>query len=124
MTLGHLSIGFAAKRFAPRVPLAVLLIATQAIDIEYGLFASLGLERSMSYRPWSHSLIMALGWSLLALLITTPIYQNRLWGLVIGLVVFSHWILDFITMKGLTISIAPKPGLGLGLYNVVFAESD
>ncbi len=41
MTLGHLAVGFAAKSLAPRVNLAVLLIASQTIDLLYNL---LGLK--------------------------------------------------------------------------------
>jgi hypothetical protein len=122
MTLGHLSIGFAAKRFAPRVPLAVLLIASQTIDILYGRFTAFGLEKSLDYRPWSHSLVMAIVWSLLAFLITAPVYRDRRCGLVIGLVVFSHWILDFVILTNSILFFAATPKFGLGLYNVAFRK--
>lgn len=43
--LGHLGFGFAAKAIAPKVHLAVLLIATELIDILWGIFYFTGIDR-------------------------------------------------------------------------------
>src|SRR5438132_9021662 len=70
MFVGHLALGFAAKRATPRVSLAVLLTASQLADVLWPLFLALGLEQVridpgntaftpldfVSY-PYSHSLV-------------------------------------------------------------------
>ena len=98
--LGHIGFGFAAKPIAPKVHLLVLLIATELIDILWGFFYFTGIDRNgvgIYSSPWSHSLFMSVIWSVLAALIAVRIYHDRRSGIVIGLLVFSHWVIDFIT---------------------------
>jgi hypothetical protein len=67
MFIGHLALGFAAKRAAPRVSLAVLFSAAQLADILAGLRrsassrsacrASPRSRRSIRQLPYSHSLV-------------------------------------------------------------------
>ena len=71
--------------------------------------------------PWSHSLLMALVWSLVVGGVYALIARYRRGGIVVGVGVFSHWLLDFV-------SHAPDmplyPGgakVGLGLWNVPVA---
>ena len=133
--LGHIGFGFAVKPIAPKVHLLVLLIATELIDILWGVFYFTGLDRnrvSIDSSPWSHSLFMSVIWSLLAALIAARIYRDRRSGIVIGLLVFSHWVIDFIThpMGAIFGGIPLPPDLplffngssrvGLGLYNHSF----
>ena len=115
---GHLAIGFAAKKYAPRIPVAVILISAYAIDLIYFIFLALGIE-TLDYDPWSHSLLMAIIWSLCAGLLTWSIYKELRSGLVIGLVVFSHWILDFIVWDNLPIFFGKTNRVGLGLYDKI-----
>ena len=75
MFIGHLALGFAAKRAAPRVSLAVLFSAAQLADILWPVFIALGVEQVrivpgftaftpfdfVSY-PYSHSLVFLIGW--------------------------------------------------------------
>src|SRR5213593_2871722 len=75
MFVGHLALGFAAKRATPRVSLAVLLTASQLADVLWPIFLALGLEQVridpgntaftpldfVSY-PYSHSLVMLVIW--------------------------------------------------------------
>ena len=77
MFVGHLALGFAAKRATPRVSLAVLLTASQLADVLWPLFLALGLEQVridpgntaftpldfVSY-PYSHSLVTLIVWGL------------------------------------------------------------
>ena len=98
--LGHLGFGFAAKPIAPKVHLAVLLIASELIDILWAIFYFTGIDRGsigMDSSPWSHSLFMSCVWSVIAALVAARIYHDRRSGLVMGLLVFSHWVIDFIT---------------------------
>lgn len=133
--LGHLGLGFAAKLYAPKVHLAVLLIATELIDILWGVFYFLGIDRDnvgVDSSPWSHSLFMSVIWSVMAALLIARLYHNSRSGIITGLLVFSHWIIDFITHPmGAIFGSAPLPpdlplfftgssNVGLGLYNHSF----
>ena len=45
MFIGHLALGFAAKKAAHRVPLVVLFAACQLADLLWPVFLVLGIER-------------------------------------------------------------------------------
>ena len=80
MFVGHYGPSFAGKAFDKdnRVPLWLLFIAVQFIDVLWGIFVLLGVEKvrivpslpssplDLYYMPYTHSLVGALGWSLLA----------------------------------------------------------
>ncbi|CAG0936512.1 hypothetical protein TFLX_05389 [Thermoflexales bacterium] len=118
---GHLAVGLAAKRVAPRAPLIVLLLASELLDILCFVFIFAGLERAgegsdLGYLPWSHGLFMAVVWSLAAGAIAWLFSRDRRVSIVIGLVVFSHWVLDFIAHDpDLPLFFAGSPLVGLGL---------
>ena len=133
--LGHLGFGFAAKPIAPKVHLVTLLIASELIDILWGIFYFSGLDRGNvdgNSFPWSHSLLMSVIWSVLTALLAGLIYHDKRSGIIIGLVVFSHWGIDLITHPmGAILGGKPLPPdlplffnsshkLGLGLYNHSF----
>jgi hypothetical protein len=133
--LGHLGFGFAAKPIVPKVPVVVLLVATELIDILWAFIYFTGIDRSnvgMSSSPWSHGLFMSVIWSLLAAFLAARIYRDRRSGIVIGLLVFSHWVVDFVTHPmgaifggkplppDLPIFFNGSPIVGLGLYNHSF----
>lgn len=113
---GHLAIGFAAKKYAPQIPLIAFLIAAYAIDLLYFIFLIAGLDR-MDYNPWSHSLLMAIFWSVSASLITWVFSRKLRGGLMIGFVVFSHWILDIIVWDNIPVVFEKTHRIGFGLYN-------
>ncbi len=130
--LGHLGLGFAAKVIAPKVHLAVLLVATELIDILWGIFYFTGIDRGgagLDSSPWSHSLFMSAIWSVLAAVLAAWIYHDRRSGIVAGLLVFSHWVIDSFTHPmGAILGGSPlppdlplfmngSPKVGLGLYN-------
>jgi len=115
---GHLAIGFAAKKYAPQIPVIVFLIAAYAIDLIYFIFLALGIDK-LDYDPWSHRLFMAVIWSISAALITLFFSRKLRSGLVIGLVVFSHWILDFIVWDNLPVFFDKTHSVGLGLYDKI-----
>ena len=98
--LGHLGFGFAIKPLVPKVHILVLLTATELIDILWGVFYFTGIDSNnvgTDSSPWSHSLFMSVIWSFLAALLAARIYHDRHSGIVIGFLVFSHWVIDFIT---------------------------
>jgi membrane-bound metal-dependent hydrolase YbcI (DUF457 family) len=134
--LGHIGVGFAVKPLAPKVPVGVLLVATEVIDILWAFFYFTGIDRdasSVSTSPLSHSLFMSVVWSVIAALLAAFIYRDRRSGMVVGLLVFSHWVVDFITHPmgailggnplppDLSLFFHGSPNVGLGLYNHSFA---
>lgn len=113
MFIGHYSAAFAAKRVAPALPLPLLFVACQIIDIFWGAFVLLEIEKlrivpgftasndlDLYYMPYTHSLSSALAWSLGAALLcwlATPGIAARLrTAIVIGVTVSSHWTLDLL----------------------------
>jgi len=52
--IGHFAVGLATKPVAPKVPLAVLFLATVILDILAIAFAFVGIESVKTGIPWSH----------------------------------------------------------------------
>ncbi len=46
--------------------------------------------------PWSHSLLMALIWSTVGMIGFMFFGQDPVTSLLLGLLVFSHWVVDFL----------------------------
>lgn len=135
MFYGHIGVALAAKPLAPKVSVGVMLVAATAIDTLCGVFTAFGLEwvntaNGECYLAWSHGLFMSVVWSLLALGIAWLVTRNWKMSLVIAGLVFSHWVLDFISHpmgmgrslpKDLPLFFDGSPKVGLGLYNSVIA---
>jgi len=115
---GHLAIGFAVKRWDSKIPLIWYLIGANFIDIVYLLLTVLGIE-SFGNNPWTHSLLMAIVYANLGGLLTYIICRERNSSILMGIVIFSHWLLDFIVWDNLPIAFSKTPVLGLGLYNII-----
>ena len=129
---GHFGIAFAAKPIAPKAPLWMLLVASEALDFLSFLFITIGVEKmavtqfdfqnglrfvSEASVPWSHGLFMSIVWSLLFLAVAYLFFRDWKAGGMIGLVTFSHWILDFIVHPpDLPVLFRNSPLLGLGLW--------
>jgi hypothetical protein len=129
--LAHLGAGLAAKRIAPEINVGYLILGAYALDFIWGGFVAAGVEHALKpdavVAPayWDHGLFMATVWSLLAGLIAAWIGRNKRTGIVFGLVVFSHWVLDFITHPmtavfphdtGLPLFFSDSPLIGFGMY--------
>ena len=130
--VGHLAVGCAAKPAAPKTPLWVLLLATEVLDLLSFGFVTIGVEEvSLSLSdflqgkivlsvPWSHGLFMSVIWSVLTSAIIFLIYREHRTASIIGLVVFSHWVLDFIVHPpDLPLLFSGSPMVGLGLWTSV-----
>jgi hypothetical protein len=129
--LAHLGVGLAAKPVAPKVPLVVLLVSAYVIDIVWGVFFFAGIEHLpqpglTTTSPWSHGLFMSVIWSVLAALLAALISRNARISIVIGLLVFSHWVVDFISHPmtavfpgdtGLPLFFEGSPTVGLGVWS-------
>lgn len=120
MYLGHFAVGLAAKPIAPKVPLGILLVATQVIDILYAIFVLVDVGHLGGASPWDHGLLMSTVWSATAFLIAFAFFQDIRSAIVVGLLVLSHWIGDFFSWDhALPLSFDDSPAVGLGLYNSV-----
>lgn len=130
MFVGHYAAALAAKAIEPRAPLWTLVGAAQLVDIGWAGLVMAGVERVsfdatlpgsplvLEHMPWTHSLPAALLWSAGALLLARLLRLP--WGaaIAIGLVVFSHWGLDFLVHRP---DLELWPGgekVGLGWWNL------
>jgi hypothetical protein len=129
---GHLGIAFAAKPIVPKAPLWALLVASEALDLLFFGFSVFGIEKagitqvsiadgikivSPGLIPWSHGLFMSLVWSALASGIAYLLLRDRRASGVIGLVLFSHWVLDFLVhLPDLPLLFAGSTTVGFSLW--------
>jgi multisubunit Na+/H+ antiporter MnhC subunit len=127
-------MGLVAKRFDVKAPLWFLLTASILPDIlglgfrmlgienyDYNTFdAALGTYVHIPMRKyWSHGLLMTFVWAALVGAVAYLVWRDRWTSVTIGLVVFSHWVLDFITHPpDLPLLFAGSPQVGLGLWSV------
>jgi membrane-bound metal-dependent hydrolase YbcI (DUF457 family) len=132
MFIGHFAVGFAAKRMAPRASLGTLLMAAQFIDLLWPTLLLLGIERvriapgitaftplDFEHYPWTHSLLAVLNWGLLFGVVYFLIRRDRRTSIVLGLLVVSHWLLDFLTHRPDLLLWPGSPRVGLGLWDSV-----
>lgn len=133
MFIGHFGISFAAKKFAPKVSLATLFIATQFVDILWPFLLVLGVEKvavtpgytktnafEFLHFPYTHSLFMGLVWGVIVGGIHWLVKHDKRSALVIGFCVLSHWLLDVIVhIADLPLSPFGNYKVGFGLWNYV-----
>ena len=133
MFVGHYGVSFAAKKAEPGVPLWVLFIAVQLLDVLWAPFVLLGIEKvrivpgitasnplDLYYMPYTHSLVAAIGWSVVAFLayrLTVRSAPTRA-ALIVGVAVFSHWVLDFLVHRPDLPLYDNTAKVGLGLWNL------
>lgn len=128
MFLGHFGVAFAAKKAAPKASLGILVVAAQFADMLWPVLLLLGIEQvrivpgllpasnfDFTSYPISHSLVAELGWGVLLGLVYFAIKRDTGAALLVGCLVPSHWVLDFIAHRpDLPIYPGgPKHGLGM-----------
>jgi membrane-bound metal-dependent hydrolase YbcI (DUF457 family) len=132
--IGHFALAFAAKRAAPRTSLATLVGAAQFADLLWPVLVALGMEHVridpgntrftpldfVSY-PYSHSLLTLCVWGAALAWIYLRRGGDRRAAVVVGLLVVSHWVLDFATHRPDMPIYPGSPKVGLGLWNSVAA---
>jgi hypothetical protein len=134
MFVGHYAVSFYIKSREPRIPLWVLCIAVQLVDVAWGILVWLGIEKlamvpgitrasplDLIYVPYTHSLLAVLGWALLAFWLWIR------WGgkgirrigpaMLIVLAVLSHWGADFLVHRPDLPLYDNTAKVGLGLWN-------
>jgi hypothetical protein len=132
MFVGHYGVSFAAKRADPTIPLWVLFIAVQLLDVIWASLILLGVERvrivpgftasnalDLYYMPYTHSLLAAITWSLVGGIAYSLFFRPTAVraSVIVGLAVFSHWVLDFIVHRPDLPLYDNTMKVGLGLWN-------
>src|SRR6267143_2440636 len=133
MFVGHYSVAFAAKSEKNKIPLWVLFIAVQFLDFIWATLELLGIEKlrvikgftagsmlDSYFHPYSHSLPSALIWSAIAAVVYKAIWRAKASNsaaVVVGLAVFSHWLLDFIAHPRDLPLYDNTMKVGLGMWN-------
>lgn len=132
MIAGHFGFAAIVKSREPKVPLWSLMLATAWLDIVFiPLFVMKietakpvpglpgGYGENIIYADYTHSLLGALALSAVFALIFGPLWGKRC-AIVLGLVSFSHWMLDLIVhrhdMPLLPGNLGHLPRLGFGLW--------
>lgn len=134
MFIGHYALGLAAKRYAPRTSLGTLFVAPTLADLLWPVFLLLGWEHAhvvpgpnpfltlwLDDYPISHSLFTLIVWGALFGYLYRRRSGDQRAALVIGALVVSHWVLDFITHRPDEPIYPGGPEVGLGLWNYVAA---
>ena len=135
MFAGHYAAAIAAKAAEPRAPMWTLVAGAQLIDIGWSVLVMTGVERGsldptlpgsafvLAYMPFTHSLPGVIGWALGATLLAR--YLLRLgWtpAVMIGAVVFSHWLLDLLVHRPDLELYPDGPKAGFALWNLPVIE--
>ncbi|MFD3685949.1 permease [Nocardiopsis sp. NPDC058631] len=136
MLAGHFGVAGIVKAWRPALPMGALLVATQLPDLLFAPLAVAGIETGapaeeglsgygslLISAPYTHSLVGNLVFALLVGVLVHVFLRER-WGrdagLVLGGVVFSHWVLDLLVhrpdMPFLPGGAGDLPLLGLGLW--------
>lgn len=129
MFIGHYAVGFALKKKATTVPLWLLFVSVQFVDILAFLFILLGIEKItynpvenpflrtiLEFVPYSHSLLSNAILSLLVLLIFWK-FKTKEWGITLSIGVFSHWFIDTLAHAGDMPLLFNELKVGLGLWH-------
>jgi hypothetical protein len=129
MFVGHYGPSLGLRHASGGVPLWVLFLAAQLVDIAWSLLVLAGVEKvritpgftassplDLYYMPYTHSLTASAVWAVVAGALASFVWGRR-GGLVVGLCVIAHWLLDL----PVHVSDLPLWGdahkVGLGLWN-------
>jgi membrane-bound metal-dependent hydrolase YbcI (DUF457 family) len=132
MFIGHLAVALGVKKAAPRMPLGLLVGGTFGLDLLWPILMLAGVESvridpgntaftplAFDSYPWSHSLLLAVFWSLVAGALVGLSWKSVMPGLLMGMTVVSHWLLDWVTHRPDLPLWPGGPEVGLGLWNSI-----
>ncbi len=142
MITGHFAAALALKSYDKSIPLWVLFLGSQLVDIFFMLLLLLGIEHlrivpdinasndlDLYYYPFTHSLLITPLWMLgfiglyfLAKKFSPHKYLaphkiNKSIVVILGLVVASHWLFDLFTHTPDLPLIGDSYKVGFGLWN-------
>jgi membrane-bound metal-dependent hydrolase YbcI (DUF457 family) len=135
MFIGHYGVAFAAKPVRQRLPLWLLFIAVQWLDVVWSVLVMLGVERmrivkgfteansmDLYYMPYTHGLIGALALSAAFGGVTLLFLRDRKAAsfVVIAGAVFSHWLLDLVVHVRDLPLLGDSMKVGFGLWRHVW----
>lgn len=133
MFVGHYGPAFLAKRLDPTIPLWILFLAVQLVDIFWAIFVFLGVEKvrivpgftrtnplDLYYMPYTHSLPGSLAWAAAAAILYRLISGSGRAALLVGAAVFSHWPLDLIVHRPDLALYDNSAKVGFGLWDYPF----
>lgn len=128
MFVGHYAPSFGFRR-AATVPLWVLFLAAQSVDILWAALVLTDVEKlrlipgftatsplALDYMPYSHSLAATLAWGLLLGGLGALVWSSR-GGVVIGACVIAHWFLDLLVHTPDLPLVGNRWKVGFGLWN-------
>src|SRR5687768_12407655 len=113
MFVGHYGVSFAIKSLDKRIPLWLLFVAVQLVDVLWAIFVLTGIEKvritpgitatnplDLYYMPYTHSLVAGLFWSGVGFIGYKVARKGASYAaLFVALAVFSHWVLDLIVHR-------------------------
>ena len=132
MFVGHYGPALAGKSLRKSIPLWVLFLAVQLLDVFWSIFVLLGIEKvrivpgitvtnplDLYFMPYTHSLPAALLWSIAAGLIYKSVRSSDGWlaAQIVAGAVFSHWVLDLVVHRPDLALYDDTLKVGLGLWN-------
>jgi membrane-bound metal-dependent hydrolase YbcI (DUF457 family) len=131
MFVGHYGVSFAAKSIEKNIPLWLLFIAVQFVDVLWAILVLAGIEKvtitpgitatnplDLYYMPYTHSLLGSVCWAGVGFIAYKLIRRSPASSaLVVAAAIFSHWILDLIVHRPDLPLYDNSHKLGLGLWN-------
>jgi hypothetical protein len=122
----------AAKAAKNSIPLWILFIAVQLLDVFWSIFVLLDIEKvrivpgitatnplDLYYMPYTHSLLGAMLWSVAAGVAYYMFRRPEGWSAdtIVGAAVLSHWALDWLVHRPDLPLYDNSLKVGLGLWN-------
>ncbi|MGO8914827.1 MAG: hypothetical protein ACLQJR_02840 [Stellaceae bacterium] len=135
MFIGHYGPAFAGKALGPGIPLWLLFVAVQGLDIGWAILVLAGIEKlrilpgftegsafDLYYMPYTHGLIGALVISTLLGGTAALFLREARTGvfLIIAGATFSHWLLDLVVHVPDLPLYDDSAKLGLGLWRHIW----
>lgn len=133
MFVGHYGVSFAAKPAHKPIPLWLLFVAVQWLDICWSVLVMLGIERlrvipgftegsnlDLYYMPYTHGLLGALVLSALLGGVSALFFKDKrrvFW--IVAACAFSHWLLDLVVHVGDLPLLGDSAKVGFGLWRHV-----
>ena len=133
MFIGHFALGVATKKIAPTLPIWILLLAPQFMDLMFMPLVALGIEgyelgaygHDTLDALYTHSLVGAAVIAALAYWIGNKFWRDSNGGLILAALSFSHCIIDlFVHHQDMAIlpgNLGDLPLLGFGLWNFEYS---
>lgn len=134
MFIGHYGPGLAIRAVRPEIPLWLLFVAAQLVDIAWAVLVFAGVEKlrivpgitaanplDLYYMPYTHGLVAALLWSLAMAIVCRRLFRWPRWSIAawVGATVLSHWVLDWLVHRPDLPLYGDTAKVGLGLWNYV-----